>query len=395
MKGYKYEQFVQKERRPSAPIEEFIDEPANENDYVPMSAHSSSDEKEIPYNDEVKENSTSGSGSKKSLKSFMTGFTNKKPKSHKSAQSSLASEESSVPPPREGFVKAPSAQSVDSEDSSVPSGKSGFFEPEDKSKRGTSKSVNMAGDVEKNVKDTASVASEETVDTVIWGWFNTKIALILGVVMFILFLIMFVAVGLAIDNKANPPTRSPTISPSRTPTTMPSRAPTQEPTVEPRPEIPSYSVYYNDFRISLQANEPRGYLSTLEGTSPQVQAFRWITRSGSSCCSYPNLSLEFLFERYVVTTILFGTQDGYPWPDNWREEWKEVSVCDWASPTGIGVFCDSGGFIRELTLRTYCIAGWCLWSLVALSGIYSHLVHLLHQQEIYTWAMNFHPKLDC
>jgi hypothetical protein len=60
-----------------------------------------------------------------------------------------------------------------------------------------------------------------------------------------------------------------------------------------------------------------------------------------------------LFERYIVITILFGTQDGYPWPDNWREEWKESSVCDWRTPLGIGVFCDAGGLIRELSLRKY------------------------------------------
>lgn len=307
----------------------------------------SDSEKEVPYNDE---SDASGKGG------GLTGLFTKRSKKNKGARSnnSLASEESSVPPGRSGF-HGPSEDEA-SEDSSVPDGRSGFYEPPPKEKKevklpkfgAKSRTVNMTGDVE-DVGDKASVsgkseASEESVE-----WISDKVLMGLGLLLLVMFSLLIAVVSLAAT--ADPPTNAPSMAPTGIPTTMPSRNPTNEPTIKPRDPIPVYANYYNEFRISVQNNRRQGYLATLEGTSPQAQAFQWITKSGSNCCSPTTLAMNLLFERYIMTTILFGTRDGYPWPDNWRVEWKEKSVCDWRNSYGIGVYCDSGGLIRELNLR--------------------------------------------
>jgi len=317
----------------------------------------SSDEKEVPYNDEDPTGAKGLTGILSKKLSSKSKSSSKKSKS----QSSFESEESSVPPGRTGY-HAPSVNddASSSDDDSVPSGRQGFFEPPPKEKKQwfpkfgkKSRSVNMTGDVEDaDDKDDVSEAASESTPVPPTVWMNEKVAMVLAIVALIMFALLIAVVALAAEKSLEPdPTPSPTIPGTLAPTFWPSQIPTAEPTIKPRDPIPTYASYFNDFRISVQNNRRQGYLSTLDDDSPQVQAYIWTTRSGSNCCSYPTLAPLFLFERYILTTILFGTQDGYPWPDNWRDEWKETSVCDWRTALGIGVFCDAGGLIRELSLR--------------------------------------------
>lgn len=311
----------------------------------------SGDEKEVPYNDEK--------AASKDLTGMLSSnkMSSKRSKSSKS-MSSFESEDSSVPPPRTGFHAPSEASKSDdsSSDDSVPNGRQGYFEPAPKEKKEwfskfgkKSRSVNMAGDVEEaDDKSEATVYSVKTT-----AWTKEKGAMVLGTVVLLLFALLIAVVVLAAEDAAETPTAVPTGTSSRAPTFLPSQMPTPAPTITRRDAIPVYASYFSNFRSSVQSGRRQGYLSTLGDDSPQVQAFLWITKSGSSCCSFPTLDPLFLFERYIVTTILFATQDGYPWPDNWREEWKETSVCDWRSPLGIGVFCDAGGRIREMSLRKY------------------------------------------
>ncbi|CAJ1968583.1 unnamed protein product [Cylindrotheca closterium] len=323
----------------------------------------SGDEKEVPYNDEAPARRKSPGGL-----AGLTGMLSKKMKSSKSnkSHSSFDSEDSSVPPPPKSGYHAPSegakSDESSSEDDSVPDGRQGYYQPTPKTPKEKkewlpkfgkkSRSVNMAGDIEgADDKDTPSEAFSESTPVPPTEWMNEKVAMVLAIVVLIMFAVLIAVVALAIEDSLEPPTSAPTIPRSIAPTFMPSRMPSVAPTVTQRDPIPSYASYFGDFRSSVQSNRRQGYLSSLDDDSPQVQAYNWVTRSGSNCCSFPQLSPLFLFERYIVITILFGTQDGYPWPDNWREEWKESSVCDWRTPLGIGVFCDNGGLIRELSLR--------------------------------------------
>lgn len=138
-------------------------------------------------------------------------------------------------------------------------------------------------------------------------------------------------------------TLSPAVTLAETLTSSP-LSPTQAPTTSPPPNTTSLMMRMMRMQLKLL---PISGEALFDESAPQFAAVEWLVYKDPARMELESLEYDLLKERYIAALLYFAL-GGETWFDQ-NEFLSSLSVCEWNSVRGMGVFC-SGGIINEIAI---------------------------------------------